>query len=78
MEREVMEEKKAKEDAIKLEKILRYTRQTFMKFEFTDEELYQLNECVSTFVRFGAPLTAVNIKIVKTLILKQKDLQNFA
>lgn len=78
MEREVMEAKKAKDDAIKLEKIQRYTRKTFMKFGFTDEELYQLDECVTTFVTLGAPLPAVNIKIMKKSILKQKDLQNFA
>lgn len=78
MERKVMREKKAKEDAIKLEKILRYTRTTFMQFDFTNEELYQLNECVSTFVTIGAPLPAVNIRIVKKTSLKQKDLQNFA
>lgn len=50
IEREAMMAKKAKEDAEKLKKVLEYTRHTFMKFGFTDEELFQLNECVTTFV----------------------------
>lgn len=77
-EREVMMKQKEKNDAIKLGKIQAYTRQTFMKFDFTDEELYQLNECVTAFVTLGASLSNVGVHIVKKPILKQKDIQNFS
>lgn len=65
IEREAMTAAKEKADAEKLEKILLYTRRTFMKFDFTDEELFQLNECVKTFVKLRAVLPAVNIHILK-------------
>ncbi len=78
MERKAMMAEKEKADAEKLEKILLYTRQTFMKFDFTDEELYQLNECVKTFVTLHAVLPAVNVHIVKKRILSQGDLKNFS
>lgn len=36
--------KKEKKYTDKRRKMLKYTRQTFMKVELTDEELFQLNE----------------------------------
>ena len=48
-----------------------------MKFDFTDEELFQLNECVKTFVTLRAVLPAVNIRILKKRTLTQGDLKNF-
>lgn len=77
IEREAMMAKKANEDAEKLKKVLEYTRQTFMKFGFTDEELFQLNECVTTFVTLRAVLPAINVHIVKKA-LTQGDLKNFS
>ena len=78
IEREAMTAVKEKTDAEKLEKVLLYTRSTFMKFDFTDEELFQLNECVKTFVTLHAVLPAVNIRILKKRILTQGDLKNFS
>lgn len=49
-----------------------------MKFDFTDEELFQLNECVKTFVTLRAVLPAVNIRILKKRTLTQGDLKNFS
>lgn len=77
IEREAMTAAKEKADAEKLEKVLLYTRNTFMKFDFTDEELFQLNECVKTFVTLRAVLPAVNIRILKKRTLTQGDLKNF-
>jgi len=65
IEREAMKAAKEKADAEKLEKILLYTRSTFMKFDLTDEELFQLNECVKMFVTLRAVLPAVSIHILK-------------
>lgn len=78
IEREAMTAAKEKADAEKLEKALLYTRSTFMKFDFTDEELFQLNECVKTFVTLRAVLPAVNIRILKKRTLTQGDLKNFS
>lgn len=78
IECETMMAQKKKADAEKLEKILQYTRQTFMKFDFTNEELYQLNECVKTFVTLRAVLPAVNVHIVKKRTLSHGDLKNFS
>lgn len=50
---------------------------TFMKFDITDEELFQLNECVKTFVTLRAVLPAVN-HILKKRALTQGDLKNFS
>lgn len=78
IERDAMTAAKEKTDAEKLEKVLLYTRSTFMKFDFTDEELFQLNECVKTFVTLRAVLPAVNIHIHKKRTLTQGDLKNFS
>ena len=77
IEREAMRAQKEKDDAEKLEKVLNYTRRTFMKFGFTDEELFQLCECVKTLVTLNAVLPAVSVHIQKKRTLTQGDLKNF-
>lgn len=77
VERKAMEERRKKEDAEKLEKILAYTRRIFLEFDFTDEELFQLNECVTLFCTERAVLSSPNIKIYKKERLKQADIKNF-
>lgn len=77
VERKAMEERREREDAEKLEKILAYTRRTFLEFDFTDEELFQLNECVTLFCTERAVLSSLNIKIYKKERLKQADIKNF-
>jgi len=72
---------KEKEDAEKLKKILQYVRSTLMPFDFTDEELFQICECVRNLVvdRIVIPTVPVKIeKIGKKALLTQFDLGNFA
>jgi hypothetical protein len=76
IEREAMMAQKGKDDAEKLEKVLSYTRRTFMKFDFTDEKLFQLSECVKTFVTLYAVLPAMSVHIQKKRTLTQGDLKN--
>jgi len=73
--------KKEKENAEKLEKILQYVRSTLIPFEFTDEEILQISECVRSLVVYQIVVPTVPIKIEKTgkkAQLTQLDLGNFA
>lgn len=78
MERKAMEERRKAEDAERLEKVLRYTRQSFMELGLTDEELFQLNECVRLFCTERSVLSTPLIKIYKKPNIKQADIKNFA
>lgn len=77
VERKAMEERRKREDAEKLEKILGYTRRTFLEFDFTDEELFQLHECITLFCTERAVLSSPNIRIYRKDKLKQADIKNF-
>ena len=72
---------KEKDDAEKLEKTLQYVRSTLMPFDFTDEELFQICECVRNLVIDRIVIPTIPIKIEKTgkkAQLTQLDLGNFA
>lgn len=76
-ERKAMEIEQEQEEAIKLERILAYTRKKFMSYGFTDEELYQLNECVKFFATYKKPLRTMAINIKKKSF-NQAELKNFS
>lgn len=75
--RKAMEERRKKEEAEKIAKILNYTLNTFIEFDFTDEELFQLSECIRLFCSEKSVLSSPNIKIYKKDKLKQADIKNF-
>lgn len=75
--RKAMEERRRKEEADNLAKILKYTLNTFIEFDFTDEELFQLSECIRLFCTEKSVLSSPNIKIYKKDKLKQADIKNF-
>lgn len=70
-----------KADEEKLEKVQTYVRQTLMPFDFTDEELFQVSECVVSLVVHGVVVPTLPIKIEKTgkkEQLTQHDLANLS
>ena len=72
---------KEKADEEKLAKIQAYTRQALMPFDFTDEELFQVNECIVSLVVHGVVVPTLPIKIERTgkkEQLTQHDLANFS
>ena len=65
----------------KFAKVQAYVRQTLMPFDFTDEELFQVSECVVSLVVHGVVVPALPIKIEKTgkkEQLTQHDLANLS
>ena len=54
---------KEKADEEKLAKIQTYARQNLMSFGFTDEELFQVNECIVSLVVHGVVVPTLPIKI---------------
>ena len=71
---------KRNEDEEKLPHIQDYARKTLMPFEFTDEELFQISECITSLVVHGIVAPTIPIKIEKTgkkQQLTQHDLANF-
>ena len=58
---------KEKADEEKLAKVQAYARQTLMPFGFTDEELFQVSECIVSLVVHGV--------VVPTLLLMRKRSQ---
>lgn len=79
-ERKAYIEKKEVADAEKLEKIQMYARNTLRPFDFTDEELFQVCECVISLVVLGVVVPTLPVTIEKTgrkTLLTQHDLENF-
>ena len=68
-------EAKAKHDKEKLENGLRYTRLVLLPHDFSDEELYQIEEAVKLLVQCNGIVNCVSVKIAKNK-LKQADLKN--
>ena len=80
-EREQFISTKEKADEEKLTKVQTYVRQTLMPFDFTDEELFQVNECIVSLVVHGLVVPTLPIKIEKTgkkEQLTQHDLANLS
>lgn len=72
---------KEKADEEKLAKVQAYVRQTMMPFDFTDEELFQVSECVVSLVVHGVAVPTLPINIEKTgkkEQLTQHDLANLS
>ena len=79
-EREQYIAKRDKDNKEKLEKLLAYVRKTLIPYDFTAEELFQVNECVTAFVseKIVVPTLPIKIERVgKKEELTQRDLQNF-
>lgn len=69
---------KEKEEDEKLQAVLQYTRNTFRQFDFSEEEIFQICECVRYFVTNRQALTNTNIHIKRRVAVTQISLKNFA
>ena len=79
-ERQAFIAKKDKADSEKLEKILLYTRNTLLPFDFTDEELFQVCEAIRSLAIHKVTLPNLPVKIERTgkkTKLTNHDLSNF-
>ena len=70
-------QQKEREENEKLKAILQYTRNTFRQFDFNEEEIFQICECVQYFVTNRQALS-VNIHIKRRTAVTQISLKNFA
>lgn len=77
-ERRIIEERKQRSDAEKLANIHRYCRLKLIPLGFSDEELFQVCECVTVLVRDEDVLSSPAIQIRKKRDVLQADLKNFA
>lgn len=75
-ERQYLQQKEKEEDE-KLQAVLQYTRNTFRQFDFSEEEIFQICECVRYFVTNRKALS-VNIHIKRRTTVTQISLKNFA
>ena len=75
--REYVNEEEREEDE-KLNAILRYTRDTFKRFDLDETEIFQICESVRYFVTNRRVLSATEIHIKKHTSLTQISLKNFA
>ena len=69
--------KKEREEDEKLQAVLQYTRNIFKQFDFSEEEIFQICECVRYFVSNRQALS-VNIHIKRRTTVTQISLKNFA
>lgn len=76
-ERQYLQQKEREEDE-KLQAVLQYTRNTFRQFDFSEEEIFQICECVRYFVTNRQALTNTNIHIKRRAAVTQISLKNFA
>lgn len=70
--------RKEKADEIKLLRIDKYTRQVFQRLGFSEEEIYQVCECVRFFVCNQDVLTHTETRIKKRSSVTQIALKNFS
>lgn len=75
-QRQYLQQKEREEDE-KLQAVLQYTRNTFRQFDFNEEEIFQICECVRYFVTNRQTLS-VNIHIKRRTTVTQISLKNFA
>lgn len=75
-EQQYLQHKEREEDE-KLQAVLQYTRNTFRQFDFNEEEIFQICECVRYFVTNRQVLN-VNIHIKRHTAVTQISLKNFA
>ena len=76
-ERAELKAKKEEEEAKKLELVQKYTRQTFLPHDFTNEEMVQLHHCVEVLATLRTPLISPSIKIMKKKSLTQNDIKHY-
>lgn len=76
-ERQYIRQKEKEEDK-KLQAVLQYTRNSFRQFDFSEEEIFQICECVRYFVINRQALTNTNIHIKRRVAVTQISLKNFA
>ena len=76
-ERQYLQQKEREEDE-KLQAILQYTRNTFRQFDFSEEEIFQICECVRYFVTNRQALSSASIRIKRRAAVTQISLKNFA
>lgn len=72
------QQQKEKEDDEKLSAILKYTRDTFKRFDLDETEIFQICECVRYFVTNRRVLSITEIHIKKHNSITQISLKNFA
>ena len=75
-ERQYLQQKEREEDE-KLQAVLQYTRNTFRQFDFSEEEIFQICECVRYFVTNRQALST-NVHINRRTAVTQISLKNFA
>ena len=75
-ERQYLQQKERAEDE-KLQAVLQYARNTFRQFDFSEEEIFQICECVRYFVTNRQALN-VNIHIKRRVSVTQISLKDFA
>lgn len=77
-EQQQYQQQKEREEDEKLNAILKYTRDTFKRFDLDETEIYQICECVRYFVINRQTLSMTEIHIKKRTSLTQISLKNFA
>lgn len=76
-ERQYLQQKEREEDE-KLQAVLQYTRNTFRQFDFSEEEIFQICECVRYFVTNQQALSSASNRIKRRAAVTQISLKNFA
>lgn len=76
-EQQYLQQKEREEDE-KLYAVLQYTINTFRRFNFDEEEIFQICECVRYFVTNRQVLTNTAIRIKRRTIVTQISIKNFA
>ena len=65
-------------DEVKLQAVLKYTKDIFKNLDFDEVEIFQLCECVRYFVTNKQPLTQTDIRIKRRASVTQIALKNYA
>lgn len=76
-ERQQYQQQKDKEDDEKLNAILKYTRDTFKRFDLDENEIFQICECIRYFVTNRRVLSMTEIHIKKHSSITQISFKNF-
>ena len=76
-ERQYLQQKEREKDE-KLQAVLQYTRNTFRQFDFNEEEIFQICECVRYFVTNQQALSSASNRIKRRAAVTQISLKNFA
>lgn len=71
-------QQKEKEEDEKLHAVLQYTINTFRRFNFDEEEIFQICECVRYFVTNRQVLINTAMRIKRRTIVTQISIKNFA